>query len=126
MYLSHQTLHFAKVGYRCQHSFKVRGWQHHAWQRLVIPNNDGACIICNDTFTVPYCTSTCLLQFLYSFEYSYDINHIIKINNQLSTYRSVCTQRRRAVPTSPLERTTALPHLCACAVRPRHKQIFIN
>jgi hypothetical protein len=28
------------------------------------------------------------------------------------------------VPTSPLEHTTALPHLCACAVRPRNKQFF--
>jgi hypothetical protein len=126
MYLSHQTLQFPKVGYRCQHAFKVRGWQHRAWRRLVIPSNDGACIICDDTFTGPYCKSTCPSHFFYSFDYRYDINYIIKINNQLSTYRSVCTQRRRAVPTFPLEHTTALPHLFACAVRPRNKQIFIN
>ena len=30
MYLSHQTLQFPKVEYRCQHAFKVRGWQHRA------------------------------------------------------------------------------------------------
>ena len=126
MYLSLQTLQFAKVGYRCQHAFKVRGWQHRARRRLVIASTDGVFIICDDTFTGPYCKSTCLSQFFDSFDYSYDINYTIKINNQMSTYRSVCTQRRRAVPTSPLEHTIALPHLCACAVRPRNKHIFIN
>jgi len=65
MYLSHQTLHFTKVAYRCQHAFKVRGWQHRAWRRLVIASDADACNICDDTFAGPYCKSTCLAQFFF-------------------------------------------------------------